>query len=238
MRAFSNVHYDTPWRQPMAINTSALEDRVVQTGVKMGMTSASARRLAKQPMPPSSDAAVAIAAKLVKKAPLLAEELEEAMGPDALAFAAPSKSTSGSASSVTLAHAGGDVGTAARRDWSGSAERTKKIVAEGGRVHPKRGPPSPAPHMDRHILRPKVPPMAGSVALAPKNTGPPRERVPPKGSVHDDLPPWRRSQRGLPVVDLTVGKPVLPTAPKWSSPPARPPAVDAIVAKQPELHEV
>ena len=218
MRIFSADHYDTCWRQPMAINIAPLEHRVVQTGARMAMTSDSVRKLSKQPGPPSSAVDRSLAAALAAREPLDRDEVEEVLGPDHEFGSGAASSSDARPATVKLAHAGHRDKTKGDRTWSGNAEADKRVVRAGGSVEPRRAQPSPAPHMDKHILQHKAPPIAGSVARAPVPKVP-VERFVPKVKAHDAIPPWRqvpaspRGGRAAPVL--------LPLQPK--QPPERQP---------------
>ena len=89
-------------------------------------------------------------------------------------------------------------------------------------MEPTRRQPTPAPHMEQHVLRPKPPPLHGSVAQAIYG-GPPSHRAMPKGSAEEESRPWR-AWRNDPQYSNVV-PPMLPSSPEVPLPLISPPQV-------------
>ena len=214
-RVFSEDHWDAWWHQPTAINQMPLQERTVQTGTKMSMSVKEVKRYSKQPHPPASDAARALNASMAQHTTGDVEAWQAFLGRSVPAQSTSTASSSAAGSTLDLAFAGG---APFHSSWnamssSGASEQKKRVVAAGGALLPARQQPSPAPHMDRFVFRPKPPPMHGSVARAPP-IAPPAERVKATGSAAIASVPWAQSHSILPSVSKFA-------APKGPPPPTR-----------------
>ena len=214
-RVFSADHWDAWWHQPTAINHMPLKTRTVQTGSKMAMSVKEVKRYSKQPHPPASDAARALNASMAQHTTGDVEAWQAFLGRSVPAQSTSTASSSAAGSTLDLAFAGG---APFHSSWnamssSGASEQKKRVVAAGGALLPARQQPSPAPHMDRFVFRPKPPPMHGSVARAPP-IAPPAERVKATGSAAIASVPWAQSRSILPSVSKFP-------SPKGPPPPTR-----------------
>ena len=79
LRIFSDLGFDTPWRQPQAINMKDLRDRVVQTSWRMPMNTTQAKAFTRMQTPPSSPAAVLLDNKMCRGESTTLPEFDHAM---------------------------------------------------------------------------------------------------------------------------------------------------------------
>ena len=211
LRIFSDEGWDTPWRQPQAINIKSLHERVVQTGWRMPMNTSQAKSFTRMHPPPTPPAAVLLHNKMSRGEPTTTADFEHAMrgsanqlSPESVAWWGR-RGESSDVTHVQLRSVGGVVEgeSRGRRTWSGSAEQRKQEVRRGAILEPTQSQHQPPAHLEflradrpsQNLARPKsalVPWSKTTGAPMPIAGAPARPSGPPRGTVALEIPHWRR----------------------------------------------